>query len=287
MAAWKKAVMVAKLKPEGMKHPSLRTCFLRTPPTNMYNRLADEHFETGCRILAKRLKPKKYVCQHADTMNLHLESLTPEKYTDHILTCNHCGALQFVYRHERVNNVIHRILKFSGVTSVLNPKGLPLPDKTKGGADLTVMTMGKTQAVDVAITKNDSDFTVESKLKRIEMVKFRNYERFKRVTGFDIVPFVMSVYGEHGECARNAAKEWALMSASTTTFIDILTFTQHELIRGIHNGLEMLHARVQAPVDRDAAAPIVDPEAGDVARITGEDREVDGDTRAVCPDGEA
>ncbi len=56
----------------------------------------------------------------------------------------------------------------------------------------------------------------------------------------------MSVYGEHGVEAVQAAKYWARASSSSTTFTDLLTFSQMELIRGMHQGLSILHHRVQA-----------------------------------------
>ena len=126
--------------------------------------------------------------------------------------------------------------------STLNPTGLPLPDKTRGGADLLVNT-DRIDAVDVAITKTE-EFSRTKQMKAVTNVKFRTYHRFEQLTGFNIVPWIMSVFGEHGDEAVQAAKYWSRVSSSSTTFPDLMTFTQMELIRGLMQGIVILHARV-------------------------------------------
>lgn len=215
--------------------------FLKTWPTSRYTTLKDEEFVFACRLLAGVLEPKKYWCP---IDNCDVGQLQSTEYTQHVFSCVHCGGMQFHIRHEKVNNVIHKILRYSGIVSILNPVGLPLPDRTKGGPDLLVNT-DRIDAVDVAVTRTD-EFSKNRLMKAVTNQKFRAYKNFEQLTSYNIVPFVMSVYGEHGVEAVQAAKYWARASSSSTTFTDLLTFSQMELIRGMHQGLSILHHRVQA-----------------------------------------
>lgn len=217
--------------------------FLKTWPVNQYTTLSDEHFVFGCRLLARQLEPRAYLCPTTNPPT-QLSRLEPAEYTEHMLTCKHCAAPGHYHRHEKVNNAIHRILRFGGITSSLNPKGYPLPDNTRGGADLFVNTE-VADAVDVSIVRPHDFASLSKVLHTREQVKYRNYELFKRQTSFNIVPWVMSVYGEHGKAALEAARRWARRSCSTTLKSDLLTFTQMELIRGIELGVKLLHLRVQ------------------------------------------
>lgn len=221
-------------------------CFLKTWPNNHYTTLSDKHFEFGVRLLAQQLVcPNPRTCVQRDGRQVQLATLTPKEYTVHMLTCPTCAALGHHHRHEHVNNVIHRVLRFNGVVSTLNPKGYPLPNNTRGGADLFVTTE-QVDAVDVAIVRPDEFVSLYTTLTTRENTKYRDYRQFERDTSFNCVPFVMSVYGEHGSAAYEAAKRWSMRSSSSTTLSDLLTYTQMELIRGLAAGIDLHHARSEA-----------------------------------------
>ena len=73
--------------------------------------------------------------------------------------------------------------------------------------------------------------------------------------------FLSFVYGEHGPAALEAARRWSRLSSSSTCHSDLLTFTQMELIRGLSQGIHMLHIRIQPLVDR-AGPP--EPQGGGI-----------------------
>ena len=212
--------------------------FLKTWPTNFYTTLTDDDFRFACRLLLHRLEPKAFLCP---LTNIQLATLAPQQYTEHFMSCVHCGASQFRLRHERVNNVLHKVLRYNAVTSTLNPKDLPLPDNDKGGPDLLVYTCDTADAVDVAVCRAGDDWT--RKLKAVETRKMTSYQGFGMLTSYRIVPWAMNVLGEFGAAAHQAAKKWSHQSASSSTYSDLLTFSQMEMIRGIRNGYINLHAR--------------------------------------------
>jgi ribonuclease HI len=214
---------------------------LKTWPTNRFTTLSDEHFEFTVRLLAGCLVPRQYQCPLAGKQ---LRSMMPKEYTEHVLTCRHCAALGHYHRHEKVNNVIHFVLRLAGVSSNLNPKGYPIPDHTRGGADLFVTTE-HVEAVDVSIVRPQDYSRVAAVLRAREVRKLNHYEQYSQLTKQLVVPWVMSAYGEHGLAAIEAAQRWARRSSSTTTKSDLLTFTQMELIRGLAQGIDLLHLRLQ------------------------------------------
>ena len=130
--------------------------------------------------------------------------------------------------------MLHKTLRFHGISSQLNPKGYPLPHKTKGGADLIVSHAGKVFAIDVAIAKEKLATETTERVDHVFNAKMRNYEEFHNLTNFTIVPFVLSVYGVLSPQTIELIKEWWKYP-----FVDLLlrdalfSNIQFALIRGL------------------------------------------------------
>jgi len=209
-------------------------------PINRFCVLSDEEVIFGLSLLLHRLPPRPYFCPFS---SCQLANLSPEDYTEHILSCTHCGAPHFHVRHEKVNSVLHRTLRFHGMVSVINPKDLPLPNHSKGGADIMVYA-DKIFAVDVCICKDESANAQTNSMSMIANEKFRNYRQFKEQTGAEIIPFALSIYGEFSTYAIDALKYWSRYCHSNSLFHDAINHCQCELLRGLMFGVSLLHLKL-------------------------------------------
>jgi len=224
---------------KGVTQLHCQVSILKMWPTNKWTTLHDNEFDFAIRLLSNQLVPLPYKCPN---QNIELLSLSPENYTQHFITCLHCGATAFHQRHERIVYCISKVLRFAGITSTPNPQGMALPGKTRGGADILVYT-DNIDAVDVAVCKDKAKETYSNSILLATSKKLATYAEFAKRTGFTTVPFVMSIYGEHGKHATDAAQRWARHANCRNTKNDILNYTAAELVRGMLNGYLTLHAR--------------------------------------------
>ena len=198
-------------------------------PTTKINTLSDEEIEFAINVLFKQLQPDKALCKQ--TPSLQLQSLSASDYFHHIMTCVSCAAKNWHHRHEEVNNMLHRTLRHHAVTSSLNPKDYPLPEKTKGGPDIVFWHAGETYSLDVAITQEDPEMIFQRKTKKYE----QHIIRTKHI----LLPFVSSIFGTL--CARTIAllkPLWYYPYPNNDFREALLTNFQFALIRGMIAGIK-------------------------------------------------
>jgi ribonuclease HI len=214
--------------------PSLTRSWQEILPSNRINTLTDEEVEFAIQLQLQQLPPHQGKCKGDDTELAHLR---PEVYTRHMLTCKYCGAKNFHHRHEAINNMLQRTLKFHGYNTVLNPREFPIPGKTRGGPDLLVDVRSKTYAIDVAVTILDKAETIFAR-------KMHHYKSFAETTKFITLPFVTTVNGSL--CARTIEllKElWYYPYPDIDVREDLLSNFQFSLIRGIKIGIDLFHSQ--------------------------------------------
>ena len=159
-----------------------------------------------------------------------------------MLSCQHCGPQWWQIRHEAVNNMLHKVLKFHSISSTLNPKGFPIPGKNKGGPDQIIYTY-KTMAVDVSIAKTSSERYKHDAMRAREALKQKKYESFLKDTKFDLMTWVMDETGQHSTATQRIMKDLAQTLSDTQLLHDALNYTTFELLKSTKRGIEALHAK--------------------------------------------
>jgi len=209
-------------------------------PTNKITRLEDDCFRFGLLLRINALDPAKYYCPLSKKEIGDLES---GDYTEHFLSCNHCGALAFILRHEHVAASLHKNFKWNGLYSQLNPKEYPIPGNSRGGPDVVLFSR-QVYAFDVAVVKPATEATTTSSLRSRFTAKLNHYSDFALTTGMVPTPFVMSVYGV---VATDTVNRMTTISSGIKgghhLFTEIMVNAQFELLRGMFLGNKGLHAR--------------------------------------------
>lgn len=225
-----------RLSPRQIASSTTSISWISIWPNNTITRLSDIEFDFIARLQLNCLDPKPYLCP---LTNLQLADLGRADYTNHVLSCSHCAACLFNMRHEQVNNMLHRTLKFHSVYSTLNPKDLPRPNNSRGGPDLVIYNNDIT-AVDVSICLPHENF---NSIQCRHNFKMRNYKEFSEKTTFKILPWVMSAYGSLSPQCIEAAKTLAHQIGSSSLFHDLINNSIFALFRGQLQGIATLHAR--------------------------------------------
>ena len=210
--------------------------WLEMKPSNSITRLSDETFKFGMKLFVGHLDiPRGFNCEKAKA-----ECKTDNAaFTNHFLSCSTCNNTAIRVRHEKVNNVLHRTLKFYAVTSDLNPKHIPLPEKRKGGPDLIVYAE-KTYIIDVCVTKCRSGTSTDTSNDRIYSDKQKKYSSFKdRWPAMKFVPFAMTVYGRISSRSLKDLEKWKLLGGNNL-IRDISDNVQAEMLRGMSQGYDTL-----------------------------------------------
>ena len=202
--------------------------------TNQATTLSDSDFDFALGLMTDSLTPRRYKCpiDHQD-----IGTLTPYAYTRHILSCLHCGAPAFHLRHEYVNNALHKVFKFHGMHSTLNPTDLPRPQNTKGGADL-ILYSDQIYAIDVAITA-----PTQRQLNQRYAFKMRTYAEFSSLTKFATFPFVMDATGRIHHSTSQMLRSIAQNENNDALVRDARVHTLFALFKGQRLGIDVLHAR--------------------------------------------
>lgn len=238
------------------------TSWISCWPANKTTTLEDSPFTVGIQLRFDQIKPFHYDCPLAQ---INLFSLQPSLFTEHILTCSHCGGSHNILRHELVLHEIKKVLHKHNITSSW-PTDLPRPGHRKGGADLLVFLLHAIHAVDVAVTKDkpadwfDSDthhFKKNRDLRtnRVATTKRRTYVEFAKRTGMITVPFVLSVYGTYAETTLDILEEWFSNTPNPRSLShNLFANTQMQLIRGISFGLHRLSSRTYSESELEAEA---------------------------------
>ena len=221
--------------------------WLESWPKNSIRTLADEDFSFACLLRLNHLTPQSFLCP---VLKQDLITLSPPDYTYNLFSCRTCGALQFHHRHEYVTNMLSRTLKCHNILNFPNPKDLPAPEKTRGGADNRVSHEGVFYAVDVAIAKEKKATETNKRTALIYKRKIRNYERYKSLYQHKIVPFVLSIHGIIYSKTLEDIKPW-YSTPFFNRFLrdDIIANVQFALIRGIRQGITLLHQRTNQVID--------------------------------------
>jgi ribonuclease HI len=208
-------------------------------PKNSYTKLFDHEVLFGLQFLLKTLKPRAY---HCPLLNKDLITLSSHDYCEHINTCRHCGSSNFKLRHDYVVTALCRTLRFHGITATSNPRDLPLPGNEKGGPDAIVHT-NCMQAIDVAISKIHKGKDEIASMKARIRAKIKKYIRFKASTGIDVIAAVMSIYGSISSEFEKLLQAWAVYNRSATLKEDIENNIRCALLKGMANGVNLLHTR--------------------------------------------
>lgn len=199
-------------------------------PTTRVTAMTDDEMKNGVRVLLRSLRPRHYNCP---LTNIRLHDLNPHTYTNHMMTCAHCGAPQFHIRHERIVYAITRVFKAHAIAAQANPKGYPIPSKTRGGPDVIVFAE-RTYALDVAVSENPTAAYTS---------KIRHYEEYVNHTGHAIVPIVVSTSGVIHRKTVEFFRQMGRFAGSTRLFQDVTSQVTAEVMRGIFDGINVLHAR--------------------------------------------
>jgi ribonuclease HI len=218
--------------------------WLTTWPTNSITTLSDEEFLFACRFRLSHLTPRPYPCPREE---ICLSSLSPYQYTQHIVSCIHCAAQNFHIRHEKVNNMLHKTCQYHSFHTIANPKGLPIPKHTKGGADL--LALGSSShifALDVALAKEKKETETNERLAAIFLRKMSHYKDYQQKTGHIPIPFVMSLQGVIYSKTLSLIEPFFTSPFPNPLFRkDLISNVQFALIRGLLQGINLTHARSQ------------------------------------------
>ena len=169
---------------------------------------------------------------------MNLAALTRTEYTKHMLSCKKCGTISWQQRHEAVNNMLHKTLKYNGMTSVCNPRDFPLPGNSRGGPDQVITFQAQNIALDVAVTENDPETTFK--------VKMNKYEDFSLAHNFSILPFVTTIQGTLCHRTLSLLKQFWYYPFPDTLFRESLLLNfQFALVRGLKSGIDRFHIQNQ------------------------------------------
>jgi hypothetical protein len=214
--------------------------WLNVVPASAFVTLKDEEFIYAMLLRLDLLQPQPYACSFSGKQ---LSDMSPVQYTNHMGLCGHCSMWSF--RHDRVVSTIASSCRWHSTYVVQNPKDMPLVGAEKGGPDALVY-LDKIYAVDVSVARDATDVADRYGLSNMDTrfgVKTRKYEAFKQVSGFEILPFCMSVLGIVSERSIGILHQACQRMKKMDLLRDILRHTQFDLIRAMYSARQMLHAR--------------------------------------------
>ena len=232
--------------------PTSFSSWLTQWPKNSIHTLSDEDFSFAILFRLKHLPITATYCKEKEQCVTSFCE-TKFEFTQHMLSCPRCAGLTNHTRHEAVNNMLHKTLSYHSISHSINPKKLPIPGKTRGGADLLLFetTCSSTiYAIDVAIAKEKKDNESNDRSALIFARKLKHYEEYCLQTGQVAFPFVMSIYGVIFKKSLTLLKK-ALKNCLSSPFLlpDLISNVQFALIRGLRVGMMRTWARKQQDED--------------------------------------
>jgi hypothetical protein len=225
------------------------TSWLSIRPITRMTTLDDCTTEFYCKLLTGMLEPVHYWCPQ---VNKYIDQLTESeddiiarnRFIHHIMSCTHCGSSGFILRHDKVASALARTLRYHMIACQYEPKDCPLKDRGKGGPDLLVFVDDTPTMIDVAVCKDDNiQNSIASTIKNKESQKRAKYDATIKNSNYNMVPFVMSIYGAYGKAAIDVIEHWQQEIGIGALKADILQHTTMALITGLYNGYLVLSNR--------------------------------------------
>ena len=98
--------------------------------------------------------------------------------------------------------------------------------------------------IDVAVCKDDNiQNSIASTIKNKESQKRAKYDATIKNSNYNMVPFVMSIYGAYGKAAIDVIEHWQQEIGIGALKADILQHTTMALITDLYNGYLVLSNR--------------------------------------------
>jgi hypothetical protein len=211
-------------------------------PLNKILTASDDEIDFYARFLLQNVDPINYFCP---IKVLNLNTMTPQEFTHHIFSCNHCSASSNHSRHNFVRDQLSKTLRFYSVSNTTEPRDahIELEDGTIGRPDIRLYLHEPTY-IDVATPVDRVDHSnvdsVSSAVKERYQMKLNKYKSEKE---FVILPFVISCFGAtHPQSIapfRRYEQEYNLEGLTT----DVLQNSIFALLKGMSYGFTVLKSR--------------------------------------------
>jgi hypothetical protein len=232
---WKRTVHIFKKNNNlPLEAQSTHASWLDTWPTFYGRKISDVDFSFAISVLLRRLPSCSYTCFTKARGKFVFAEHSAEARYSHFFACVSCGACQFHRRHESVLHAIGLTAKYHALQCELNPKGCPVPGKSKGGPDFFIPG--------VVTLVGDVRVTYHRLMRACFENKMRQYNAFSSAMNGATLPFVVNT---NGSIYDKTIKILHQHLGKTQFTLDLLTNAQFALFKGMAQGYWSLNVRAQ------------------------------------------
>ena len=218
--------------------------FLELLPINKWVEFTDEEFEFAVRLRMKAIKPSSFNCKMKGDVGV----LSPQQFTDHLISCTSCSTGLFHRRHEAIVTSMHRVCRHHAYdTRLISPqqRQMTLPGNERGGPDLKLTQNGVVYAIDVTVVKEAS--AAEGNKDRMHerfTDKKKKYADYEKAYKEKVLPFVMSAYGLVApDTLAELVPIYRVVRSDTAFRTDLLTIPQCQMLKATKVALDQLIAQ--------------------------------------------
>jgi hypothetical protein len=172
----------------------------------------------------------------------------PQKFQQHISTCNKCGTKSWWMRHQAVLNAMMRALQHHHIQATYVKKtDLPLNERTQGGFDFFVWS-DNLYGGDVTICNETTDAFREnnvmaSRINRTFTRKLGWYKNFSNVKHIVTAPICLNIFGIIHPKTLELLRTWTASAPDpATALFDCIAHMQFALIKCLRQGYLHLQA---------------------------------------------